>query len=427
VDEHTMNGSQAAQADSPGPLSGVRVIDWTIWQQGPIAGTMLGDLGAEVIKIEERQGGDSGRTMFVFPESGASPYWELLNRNKRSLAVDLKKREGLELVRRLIGGADVFIQNFRPSVAEKLGLDYDSLRALNPRLIYGCATAFGSRGPEGRARAYDLLGQARAGLLLRPGYEDEPGTPDSGLADQMGGIMLAYGVLAALVARGRDGLGQRVESSLFGSMMWLRGLPVALAAMTENGRQAVSPVQKHIKSTKKYSRLDPGNPLWNTYKCGDGKWLAMAILQSDPHWPVVLEALGAPEALAGEPRFASHVSRCENASACVAILDELFATQPREEWLRRLTAKGDLPVSPINTTADAVLDPMAIANDYVVAYDHPALGRVQVPGFPVALSETPPAIRRKAPAFGEHTEEILLDELQLGWEEIAGLREREVI
>lgn len=418
--------ADATQAAARGPLDGVRVVDWTIWQQGPVAGAMLGDLGAEVIKIEERERGDGGRGMLRFDDSGKSPYWEMNNRNKKSLAIDLKKPEGVQLVRDLIARSDVFVQNFRPSIAEKVGLDYESLSRLNPRLVYASASAFGPVGPERSARAYDLLGQARSGFLLRVGHEDEPDVPDGGLADQMGAIMLAYGVLAALMARERHGVGQKVDTSLLGSMMWLRGLPIVLDLMKEGGRRAESEMARHMKS-KTPTRLDPGNPLWNTFKCADGKWLALAILTTDPHWPNVLEALGRPAALADDPRFADHWSRCTHARECTAILDPIFASQPRDHWLARFTRTGDLPVCAINTTEEAANDPQALANGYVTELDHPSHGRIRLPGFPVTLSETPARIRRQAPEFGEHTEKVLIDILGLDWERVSALRERQVI
>lgn len=409
-----------------GPLDGIRIIDWTIWQQGPVAGAMLGDLGAEVIKIEERERGDGGRQMFVLPEGdGASPYWEMNNRNKKSVAVDLKKPEGVELVRQLIAKSDVFIQNFRPSVADRLGLDYESLSAVNPGLIYASASAFGAIGPERSARAYDLLGQARSGLLLRDGHDDEPDVTDGGLADQMGAIMLAYGVLAGLMARERHGIGQKVETSLLGSMMWLRGLPLARELMKDRC-QALSAMGQQRLSAKP-SRVDPGNPLWNTYKCSDGRWLALAALATDPHWPNVIEALGNPPELTNDPRYDDHWGRCANAREIVAVLDPLFAAQPRDYWLERLVGKGDLPVCAINTTAEAVNDPQALANGYITEFNHPSYGPLRVPGFPVTLSETPARIRHQAPEFGEHTEEVLIDLLGLDWNKVSELRERAVI
>lgn len=419
--------SDAAEGDEgpKGPLDGIRVVDWTIWQQGPVAGAMLGDLGAEVIKIEERERGDGGRAMLAF-DDGKSPYWEMNNRNKKSLAIDLKSPEGVELVRKLIDQSHVFIQNFRPSVAEKVGLDYETLKARNPRLVYASASAFGAEGPERRSRAYDLLGQARSGFLLRTGHEDEPDTPDGGMADQMGAIMLAYGVMAGLMAVERHGVGQKVDTSLLGSMMWLRGLPIVLSLMRENGQEAKSEMSKHMKS-KTPTRLDPGNPLWNTFKCGDGKWLALACVTTDPHWPVVMEALGNPPELVNEPAYGDHWGRCSHAREITAVLDPIFASQSREHWLERMVGKGDLPVCAINTTAEAATDPQAEINGYVTTLDHPSYGPIKLPGFPVTLSETPARIRRQAPQFGEHTEELLIERLGLDWDEVTALRERKVI
>ncbi len=413
------------QAGPRGPLDGIRVIDWTIWQQGPVAGAMLGDLGAEVIKIEEREKGDGGLQMFLLPGGdGSSPYWEMNNRNKKSFTVDLKKPEGVELVRKLIDQADVFIQNFRPSIAERLGLDYPTLKARNPRLVYACASAFGPDGPERAARAYDLIGQARSGFLLRDG-KDEPDIPDGGMADQMGAIMLAYGVMCGLMAVERHGVGQKVDTSLLGSMMWLRGLPFARALMNDP-RRARSDMGQHMHS-KVPSRLDPGNPLWNTYRCADGKWLALAALATDPHWPVVLAALGNPPELADNPAYGDHWSRCSHAREIVAVLDPLFASQPRAFWMERLVSKGDLPVCEINTTAQACEDPQALINGYITEFDHPNYGKLRLPGFPVTLSETPTRIHRRAPEFGEHTEELLTRMLGLDWEEISRLQQAGVI
>jgi crotonobetainyl-CoA:carnitine CoA-transferase CaiB-like acyl-CoA transferase len=423
--ENDTGENDMSDTELKGPLDGIRIIDWTIWQQGPVAGAMLGDLGAEVIKIEERERGDGGRGMLAF-DDGKSPYWEMNNRNKKSLAIDLKNPEGVELVRQLIAKADVFIQNFRPSVAEKIGLGYESLKQLNPRLIYASASAFGPKGPEARSRAYDLIGQARSGLLLQSEDQAEPNMPDGGMADQMGAIMLAYGVLAGLMARERHGVGQKVDTSLLGSMMWLRGLPFVRELIKQDGKTVVSEMSKHKQSTVP-TRTDPGNPLWNTFKCGDGKWIALAILTSDPHWPVVLEALGNPPELADDPRFADHWSRCQHAREATAILDPLFGSQPRDYWLDRLVAKGDLPVCAINTTAEAANDPQAILNGYITELDHPAHGKIRLPGFPVTLSDTPARIHRQAPEFGEHTEDILINLLGLSWDAVTALRTKEII
>src|SRR5262245_64704512 len=220
----------------PMPLDGIRVIDWTIWQQGPVCSAMLGDLGADVIKIEERVGGDPGRGMAKLSGIDLSDrpnfYFEANNRNKRGLTVNLKKPEGREIIYRLVEKADVFVQNFRKGVAGRLGLDYAALRRHNPKLIYATASGYGPEGPESGDPSFDYLGQARSGIMLAAGEPDMPPLAIAGgIADQMGAIMLAYGILAALHARERFGIAQEVDASHLGSMTWLQGLSVAARLM----------------------------------------------------------------------------------------------------------------------------------------------------------------------------------------------------
>jgi crotonobetainyl-CoA:carnitine CoA-transferase CaiB-like acyl-CoA transferase len=220
------------------PLEGIRVVDWTIWQQGPVASVMLGDLGAEVIKVEERIGGDPGRGVLRAQGLDLSDrpnfYFEANNRNKKSIALDLKKPEGVAIVQRLTERADVFVQNFRKGVAGRLGLDAATLRARNPRLIYASATGYGPEGPESGAPSFDYLGLARSGIMFSAGEpDDEPLAIAGGIADQMGAVMLAYGVLAALFARERTGRGQEVDASHLGSMAWLQGLGLSARLMLD--------------------------------------------------------------------------------------------------------------------------------------------------------------------------------------------------
>jgi crotonobetainyl-CoA:carnitine CoA-transferase CaiB-like acyl-CoA transferase len=398
-------------SDEQGPLSGVRVIDWTVWQQGPVAGAMLGDLGADVIKIEEPIHGDGGRSLTAFSGMPTSSYFETNNRNKRSVTIDIKQPAGLAIVHDLVARADVFIHNFRPTVPEKLGLDYDSLRAVNPRLVYGEASAFGSSGPDRAGRGHDLLGMARSGIMMAA--HDGPRYLTGGIGDQMGASMLAYGVVAALLARERFGVGQKVESSLFGGMIWLQGFQVAMelaqgSSGKDRGRQAQI------------------NPLYNWYRCSDGCWLALATPQSDRHWPELVDVLERPD-LGTDERFIDHQRRTENAEACVAILDEIFRTRPRDEWFRRFAARGSVPFGPVHDLSDVVQDRQATANSYVTSYHDPVHGDVRVLGFPIVLSATAPSIRRRAPELGEHTEEILTEVLGLDWGTIGRLRAEKVI
>ncbi len=400
------------------PLEGIRVIDWTIWQQGPVATTMLGDLGADVIKIEERVGGDPGRGIVQMSglDLGDRPnfYFEANNRNKKGITLDLKQPEAREIVHRLVAGADVFVQNFRKGVAGRLGLDYASLRKHNEKLIYASATGYGPDGPDSGDPSFDQLGLARSGIMLAAG---EPGMPPlaiaGGVADQMGAIMLAYGVLAALLARERCGVGQQVDASHLGSMMMLQGLSVSAKLMMGF-------------ALPRTARSTAGNPLWNHYRCQDDLWISLGMLQPDRYWADLCRALGRPE-LATDERFVDMRVRAQNAAAAVGILDEIFGSKPRAEWLRVLREDdGDFIYTQVNSIDDLPEDPQVKANRYVIDYDHPQHGVIQMLGMPVGLSETPGSVRTPAPEFGQHTEEVLLD-LGYSWDEVSDFRRREVI
>lgn len=402
----------------PAPLEGIRVIDWTIWQQGPVASVMLADLGAEVIKIEQRESGDPGRGILKMSGIDLSDrpnfYFEANNRNKLGMAIDLKKPEGREIVYRLVEKSDVFVQNFRLGVAERLGLGYEDLAQRNPRLIYASATGYGPRGPEAEDPSFDQMGLARSGFMYAVGEPDMPPLQVAGgIADQMGAIMLAYGVLAALFARERFGVGQKVDASHLGSMMWLQGLSVSSRTMMGFAIP---------RMPRKYA----ANPLWNHYRCKDGLWICLGMLQPDRYWADFVRVLGHPE-LAHDPRFADLRARAAHAAEAVEILDNIFATRPRAEWVEILRKGGDFIFTVVNSVDDLPDDPQVVANDYVVPFEHPRFGPTKVVGLPVQLSATPGTIRLPAPEFGQHTEQILVDLLGYSWEEVAALKEREVI
>ena len=400
------------------PLDGIRVIDWTIWQQGPVATTMLGDLGADVIKIEERVGGDPGRGIVAMSgvDLGERPnfYFEANNRNKKSITLDLKQPEAIEIVHKLVAGSDVFVQNFRKGVAARLGLDYPSLRAHNDKLIYASATGYGPEGPDSGNPSFDQLGLARSGIMMAAGEPDMPPLAIAGgVADQMGAIMLAYGLLAALLARERFGVGQEVDASHLGSMMMLQGLSVSARLMMGF-------------ALPRTDRSKAGNPLWNHYRCQDDQWLSLGMLQPDRYWADLCRAFERPD-LATDERFVDMRSRARNAAAAVAVLDELFASKPRDEWMKILREDpGDFIFTQVISVNDLPDDPQVRANDYIVDFDHPQHGTIQMIGMPVRLSETPGSVRSPAPEFGQHSEEILLD-LGYDWDAIGDLRKREVI
>ena len=403
----------------PLPLDGIRVIDWTIWQQGPVCSAMLGDMGAEVIKIEAREGGDPGRGILAMSGVDLTDrpnfYFEANNRNKKSITVDIKKPEGRQLVHDLVARSDVFVQNFRKGVADRMGLDYASLRECSPKLIYASATGYGPEGEESGDPSFDHLGLARSGIMLAAGEPDMPPLGIAGgIADQMGAVMLAHGITTALLARERHGVGQEVDASHLGSMLFLQGLSVSMRLMMG------APMPRSFRSSA-------GNPLWNHYCCQDDKWIALAMLQSDRYWPDFCDAIGRPE-LAGDERFVDLRTRSANAAACVAALDEVFASKPRDHWLATLREHpGDFIFTIMNGVTDLPDDPQVLANDYVVDFDHPQHGTIQVVGLPVRLSETPGSIRDPAPELGQHTEEVLLDILGYDWDHITKLRKSQVI
>ena len=400
-----------------GPLDGIRVLDWTQWQMGPVATAMLADLGATVIHIENRVTGDAGRAlnalMWTLPE-GRNAYFECNNRGKKSIAVELVKEKGKEVIYRLVRNSDVFVHNFRQGVPERLGLDYETLRQHNPRLIYAAASGYGPKGPEAREPAFDYLGLARSGIMTMVGESEMPPLLiQLGIADQMGAIMTAYGVLAAIVARERLGVGQKVDVSHLGSLIALQGMTLGI----------------HLSLGQEIPRLSRKaafNPLWNYYLCNDDRWIMLGMLQPDRQWPSVCRALGI-EQLEKDPRFEDAVQRAQNSEEIIAVMDEVFITRSTSEWMKILKQAGDIICTPVQSISDLKNDPQVLANEYIVDAEHEVLGPVKVTGIPVGLSETPGAVNCEAPEFGQHTEEVLIEIGGYSWEEIAELRDEGVI
>ena len=407
-----------------GPLDGIKVLDWTQWQMGTVATSLLADLGATVVHIENRITGDAGRGFIMtatgdLPD-GKSAYFETNNRGKRSLAIDLVKQEGKEVIYRLVENSDVFVHNFRQGVPEKLKLDYETLYQYNPKIIYAAASGYGPRGPEAREPAFDFVGMARSGIASILGYPHDPCLPfHGGLADQAGAIMTSYGILVALLARERLGFGQKVDVSHLGSMITLQGLPIGMGLYI---RPDAPPEEQPEKPTRK----NVANPLWNYYKCKDDRWLVLGMLQPDIKWPAMCKALGIDH-LEHDPRYENADVRRENSEGLIALMDEIFITRTSLEWMKILKETGDVICTPVQTIPDLINDPQVIANNYITDYEHEVLGPVRVRGLPIELSRTPGEVRAEAPEFGQHTEEVLMEIGGYTWEEIAELREKEVI
>ena len=406
-----------------GPLEGITVIDWTIWQMGPVATAMLADLGADVVHIENRVSGDPGRGIALrgAPRDvkGRPAYFEYVNRGKKGITLDVVKEKGKEVVYRLVKHADVFVHNFRQGVPERLKLDYETLSRYNPKLIYAAASGYGPKGPEAKEPALDPMGIARSGIMYL--IDSEPDSPPQavfgGVADQIGAIMTAFGVVTALVARERLGIGQKVDTSHLGSMTTLLGINIGVPALLGEAGQRI---------TLRRSRADTVNPLLNFFLCQDGKWLQLGMLQADRYWPTLCKGLGI-EYLEKDPRFENAAKRAENCREINGILDRIFITKSAAEWMKVLKEAGDFICTPVQTISDLFSDPQVVANEYIIDCQHAVLGSIKSLGLPVQLSKTPGEVNCTAPEFGQHTEEVLAKLGGYSWKEIAQLRDEEVI
>ncbi len=400
----------------PGPLDGVKVVELTMFQQGPVCGTKLGDLGADVIKVEPPTGDPARGFMRIIGTmvglKGRNYYFENHNRNKRSIVLDLKTERGMEVFLKLIDRADVFLTNLSIEAPIKMGIGPEVLLKRNPRLIYAQASGWGRKGPDANGLSFDYTGIGRSGLMMSCG---ERGTPPAqilpGLGDELGGMVCAWAVCTALYAREKTGKGQLVDTSLMGSIMCM--LSLVLSAPAILGQEF-----------PRENRSAAGNPIYNHYRAKDDKWFILAHLQPDRYWPNVCRALGMPE-LEKAPRFNSIEARGEHAEELIAIMDKQCLTKTREEWFGIFKKEGII-YTPIQSPREVVDDPQALANDYVAWFDHPVLGRTKMVGFPWDFNQTPASVRREAPEFGQHTEEILL-ELGYTWDDTTKLRDEKAI
>lgn len=401
---------------SNGPLSGIKVIEISTFQQGPVAGMRLGDLGADVIKIEPKEGDPARRHMRTieaeFHVKGDNYYFEHANRNKRGIVLDMKKERGMEVFLKLIDSADVFLNNMSIGAPLRLGIGPDELLARNPRLIYAQASGWGRKGPEANNLSFDYTGIARSGLMMAAGEDKTPPCMMlPGLGDELGGLMCAWGVSLALFAREKTGKGQVVDTSLMGSVVAMLGHLISGTAMLK-------------QEFPRFVRTNMGNPMYNHYCCKDGKWLAIAHLDPDRWWAKVCGALGL-EKLIEDPRYSTFDARSANRKELVATFDDVFASKTRDEWMRILQEHGCI-YTPVQNIPEVVEDPQLLANNYVIEIDHPTYGHTKTMGFPWDLSETPASWKRRAPKLGEHTNEVML-EVGYSKEAVAKLREEGAI
>ena len=393
------------------------MLDLTIWQQGPMTTAMLADWGADVVKIEGPDSPDPGRSMvrYEMKDGGANAYFETHNRNKRGVVIDLKSERGLDVFYRLVKDADVVIQNFRAGVGDRLKVDYETLRKLNPGLVYCQASGFGLNGPDAARPALDPLAQARGGVMAMTGEPDAPPTRTfAGMADQTSAFLLAYGIMVALFHRERTGEGQKVDGSLLQSMLGVQAFNITSYLMS--GTYGGSPIPRVSR------RLT--SPLWNHYQASDGKWLMLGMAQVGRYWPRFRVAMKEATGEMLEPDQLDVDWLRFNASELLGLLvkiDELFTRKPAAYWLEKLR-EHDLLVEVVQEYSELPHDEQIKANGMITTLDHAAHGELPIVAPPVNLSETPGRVRTAAPEFGQHTEDVLL-EAGYTWEEIGELRD----
>jgi len=387
-------------------LEGLRVLDLTRVLVGPYATMILADLGADVIKLEMPVTGDDSRT---FPPhiNGESAYFMSLNRNKRSMTLNLKSAKEKEVFLDLIRNVDIVIENFRPGTMERLGLGYEVLKKENPRIIYAAASGFGHTGPYSKRPAYDAVVQAMGGIMSITGQRGGPPTRvGSSIGDITAGLFATIGILAALAHREKTGAGQKVDVAMLDCQVAI--LENAIARYTAAG-EVPEPIGNRHPSITPFEPFDTedgqlmiavgNNALWSKF---------CAVIEREELWD--------------DPRFSTNALRTANHQELKPLLASTLSKKTTYEW-RKIFDQSGIPNGPINSIDQVIVDPQVIAREMIVEVDHPVAGKTSIPGVPIKLSKTPGSIREPAPLLGEHTAEILSDLLGYSPEQIASLEE----
>lgn len=387
-------------------LKGLKVLDLTRVLAGPFATMILADMGADVIKIEMPKTGDDSRAFGPYI-GGESAYFMSINRNKRSITMNLKSEDSKEIFLEMVKNADVVVENYRPGTMEKLGLGYDVLKEVNPKIIYAASSGFGHTGPYAKRAAYDAVVQAMGGIMSITGEKGgKPTKVGSSISDIIAGLYTAIGVLAALEYRNRTGKGQKVDVAMLDTQL----------SILENA------VARYVASGESPGPLGNRHPSiipFEDFETKDGS--IMIAAGNDNLFASLCRTLGVEELIEDE-RFKTNPLRGENYDDLRPLLAEPFKTKTTDEWLELLNEAG-VPCGPINDIEGVVNDPQIQAREMVVSVKHPTAGEMSMPGVPIKMSETQGSVRTPAPILGQHTDEILKQELNLTDEEIEKLKE----
>jgi formyl-CoA transferase len=394
-----------------GPLAGIRVLDLTRVVAGPYCSMFLGDLGAEVVKVEQPGTGDDTRGWGPPFTGGESAYYLCINRNKQSLTLDLKSQRAAALLLELVKVSDVIIENFRPGTMERLGLGEKELREVNPRLIYASLTGFGASGPMSEWPGYDLIVQAWGGLMSITGTpEGEPVKVGVAIIDLVAGLMLGKAITAALFAREKIGVGQRIDTSL---------LEAEVASLINVGSNYLI----GGKIPTRWGNAHPNIVPYQNFKTADG-YLVIGVA-SEVIWKRFCLAIGRSDFIDDE-RFANNSKRVENRAEMIALLSEIFLERNNETWFKLLT-EAEVPCAPVQSVDQVFQAPQVLQRDMLIDVDHPTAGKVRMAGIPVKFSVTPASVRMPPPLLGEHNGEILKNWLGMGAEAIEELKREKII
>ena len=394
------------------PLEDIRVLDLSRILTGPFCSMILADLGAEVIKVEMPGRGDDTRVWGPPFIKGESAYFLCLNRNKKSITLNLKNEKGREILYKLVQKCDVFLENFKPGVTKRLRMDYETICKINPRIIYCSITGFGQSGPYRDYPAYDIVIQGMGGLMGITGEPDRPPVRIGvAITDIGAGMYAAIAILSALIAREKTKKGQWIDVSLLDSTVsWMTYMAANYFA--------TGMVPKRMGSAH------PNIVPYQCFKARDGKYLTVAV-GNDRIWKNFCEALGL-ENMVENPKFATNPKRVENRDELIPVLEKVFLSRTRDEWIEILLKKG-VPCGPVYAMDEVFRDPQVLHRKMLVEIEHPKVGKIKQIGIPMKFSETPGEIKVPPPLLGQHTEEILKNLLGYSEEEINQLRSEEVI
>ena len=396
------------------PLEGIKVVEIAQEIQGPFAALILADMGADVVKVENKETGDLSRWMLAALIGGldvknalVSHYFIAMNRGKRSITADLKKPDAIEMVRRMVKSYDVLLTNYRPGVLDRLGLGYDEVRKINPRIVYAQGSSWGPKGPWVTRPSRDTLAQAASGLMAKTGMPaDPPLTAGIFVADHSGALSLASGVLAALFARERSGEGQKVDASIYGTMIAMQGMEIDYTSITGAEPERAGRGHQFLRG------------IWGAFPTSDGHLCIAGV--DEKRWPSFCRILGI-QRLEKDPEYSDNVVRNFHGDKIQKVLDEIFPTKTTHEWLKELNDADILATEVVDYRA-MLKSEQALVNGYLLELDHPVAGKVLVSGAPVTINGEVAAAAEPAPELGQHTEEVLL-ELGYTWEEIGALRD----